>query len=191
MYEWPIGTDQVTKPHEWALDESFIPLSIIATVIFLVRVGGSVVTTNWMETGSRRHYAIAVPWVIVNIVVTIIAISIIISKGINNAPFNLFIAADHAIFIGVMVNMVFGLIQDFIPSDQRHIAPWTENVVFWVMNLALVGFITTLLLNQSAGEKFFVPFQGAAILVGIVVYSMRLAATDGGSSAPTAEAASA
>jgi hypothetical protein len=162
---------------------SFIPLSIIATVIFLVRVGGSVVTTNFMEAGSRRHYAIAVPWVIVNIVVTIIAIVIVISKGIDNAPFNLFIAADHAIFIGVMVNMVFGLIQDFTPG-QRHIAPWTENVVFWVLNIALVGFVTTLLLNQPTGEKFFVPFQGAAILVGIVVFSMRLAAPPAASDEP-------
>jgi hypothetical protein len=170
---------------------TFIPLSIIATTIFLVRVGGRVVTTNWMEASSRRHYAIAVPWVIVNIVVTIIAVVIIISKGsTGDAPFNLFIAADHAIFIGVMVNMVFALIQDFTP-DQRHIAPWTEDVVFWVINLALIGFVTTLLLNQSAGEKFFVPFQGAAILVGIVVYSMRLAAPPIAPEEPAREAAAA
>jgi hypothetical protein len=162
---------------------AFIPLSIIATGIFLGRVGGKVVTTNWTEAGSRRHYAIAVPWVIVNIVVTIIAISIVISNGIKNAPFNLFIAADHAIFIGVMVNMVFGLVQDFT-SNQRHIAPWAENVVFWMMNLALIGFITTLLINQRAGEKFFVPFQGTAILIGIVVYSMRLAAPVAAPEAP-------
>jgi hypothetical protein len=166
---------------------TFIPLSIIATTIFLVRVGGRVVTTNWMEAGSRRHYAIAVPWVIVNVVVTIIAVVIIISKGgTNDAPFNLFIAADHAIFIGVMVNMVFGLVQDFT-SDQKHIAPWTENVVFWMMNLALIGFIASLLINQRAGEKFFVPFQGTAILIGIVVYSMRLAAAP----SPAAEPAKA
>lgn len=169
---------------------SFIPLSIIATSIFLVRVGGSVVATNFMEAGSRRHYAIAVPWVLVNIVVTIVAVVIVISKGINNAPFNLFIAADHAIFIGVMVNMVFALIQDFTPNA-RHIAPWTENVVFWVMNLALVGFITTLLINQSAGEKFFVPFQGTAILIGIVVFSMRLAAPPTASDEPAKAVAAA
>ena len=167
---------------------SFIPLSIIATLIFLVRVGPAVLTTNWMEVGSRRHYAIAVPWVLVNIIVTITAVVIVISKGINNAPFNLFTAADHAIFIGVMVNMVFALIQDFTP-EQRHIAPWTENVVFWVMNLALIGFVTMLLINQQAGEKFFVPFQGTAILIGIVVYSMRLASSDKESAQPAATAA--
>ncbi|HXA43319.1 MAG TPA: hypothetical protein VNV65_10470 [Candidatus Solibacter sp.] len=166
---------------------SFIPLSIIATVIFLVRVGPSALATNWTEAGSRRHYAIAVPWVLVNIIVTITAVVIIIKGGIKDAPFNLFIAADHAIFIGVMVNLVFGLIQDFTP-DQRHIVPWTEDVVFWVMNLALIGFVTTLLINQQAGEKFFVPFQGTAILVGIVVYSMRLAASDRESAAPAAAA---
>src|SRR5258708_17467416 len=97
---------------------TFIPLSIIATVIFLVRVGGRVVTTNWMEVGSRRHYAVAVPWVIVNIVVTITAVVLIISKGgEGGAPFNLFGAPHPAIFLRVMVNIVFRLVQDFNPHQ--------------------------------------------------------------------------
>jgi hypothetical protein len=153
----------------------FIPLSIIALLIFLVRIGGKVLGTNWLATGSARHYAIAVPWVIVNIVVTIIAIVIAIKEGFNNAPFNLFVAADHAMFIGVMTNVIFGLIQDYT-NDRERTWPFTEDVVFWVMNLALVGFVAALLLNQQWLQKFFVPFQGLAILVGIIAYSMRLAA---------------
>jgi hypothetical protein len=153
----------------------FIPLSIIALVIFLVRVGGRALRTNWLEAGSPRHYAIAVPWVIVNLVLIIIALSIAIREGFNNVPGNLFIAADHAMFIGVMTNVIFGLIQDFT-ADRERTWPFTEDVIFWVMNLALIGFVVALLINQSWLEKFFVPFQGLAILVGIIAYSIRLAA---------------
>ena len=154
---------------------AFIPLAIIAALIFLVRIGRKVVSTNWMAATSTRHYAIAVPWVIVNLVVTIIAIVIAINVGFNNAPFNLFIAADHAMFIGVMTNVIFGLIQDYT-ADRVRTWPFTEDVVFWVMNVALIGFVAALLLNQQWMEKFFVPFQGLAILVGIIAYSIRLAA---------------
>jgi hypothetical protein len=153
----------------------FIPLSLIALLIFLFRIGGKVLGTNWMAATSARHYAIAVPWVIVNLVTTIIAIVIAIQVGFNNAPFNLFVAADHAMFIGVMTNVIFALIQDYT-ADRERTWPFTEDVVFWVMNLALVGFVLALLLNQQWMERLFVPFQGLAILVGIIAYSMRLAA---------------
>jgi hypothetical protein len=151
----------------------FIPLEIVAMIIFLVRVGRRVVGAKWLERGSSRHYAIAVPWVIVNVVITIDFIRIGIAQGFSEVPFGLFISADHAMFIGVMTNAIFGLIQDFT-ADRPQVAPWTEHVVFWVMNLALIGFIVCLLANIPSGEKFFVPFQGAAILLAIVVYSIRL-----------------
>jgi hypothetical protein len=167
---------------------AFIPLQLIAVVIFLVRVGRRVIGAPWLEATSTRHYAIAVPWAIVNIVLTIIALQIGIAKGFNAIPFNLFIAGDHAMFIGVMTNVVFGLIQDFT-ADRERIWPWAEQVIFWVMNIALIGFVTALITNVQAAEKFFVPFQGAAILVGIVVYSMRLAAPAGASGEPASAAA--
>jgi hypothetical protein len=161
----------------------FIPLEIIAMIIFLVRVGGRVIGAKWLERSSSRHYAIAVPWVIVNVVITIDFIRIGIAQGFGAVPFGLFISADHAMFIGVMTNSIFGLIQDF-SADRPQTAPWTEHVIFWVMNLALIGFIVCLLANVPAGEKFFVPFQGAAILLGIVVYSIRLAGPSAAASTP-------
>lgn len=168
---------------------AFIPLSIIALLIFLVRIGGKVLSTKWMEATSGRHYAIAVPWVIVNLVVTIIALVIAIKEGFNNAPFNLFVAADHAMFIGVMTNVIFGLIQDY--TDRERFWPFTENVVFWVMNLALIGFVVALLLKQQSLEKIFVPFQGLAILIGIIAYSIRLGAPPASSAEAEPLAASA
>ena len=76
------------------------------------------------------------------------------------------------------------MMQDFTAGGSRF-WPWAEHVVFWVMNLALIGFVITLLADQQWGEKFFVPFQGLAILIGIVAYSVRLSQTPTASPAPT------
>jgi hypothetical protein len=163
----------------------FIPLDVIALVIFLVRLGGPALRARWMERGGSRHYAIAIPWVVINLVTTIAFIIIGISSpgGFNDVPVNLFIAADHAIFIGVMTNLSFGMIQDFTAGG-RAFWPWADDVVFWVMNIALAGFFITLVTNVQAGEKFFVPFQGLAILIGIVAYTVRLSSPPAGSASP-------
>ena len=152
----------------------FIPIDVIALVIFLVRIGRVAIGAKWLERGGSRHYAIAVPWVVVNLALTIYFVQLGISKGDFGAiPPSLFIAADHAIFIGVITNLVFGMIQDFT-AEGRRFWPWADDVVFWVMNLALIGFVVLLIAEVPAGEKFFVPFQGLAILIGIVAYSVRL-----------------
>jgi hypothetical protein len=155
---------------------SFIPLDIIALVIFLVRVGPKMLGIRWTEPGSDRHYGIAVPWVVLNLVLIISVVVTAISHGFDKVNFNVLIAADHAMFLGVMTNVAFGLMHD-VTLKQREILPWAENVTFWLMNLALIGFIASLLGGAQWAEKLFVPFQGLAILVGIVAFSWRLSIT--------------
>lgn len=154
----------------------YIPLEIIALVIFLVRLGSRIAGAAWAEASSERHFAIASLWIIVNLALTIYVVQLAIREGFDKVPFNVLIGADHAIFIGVMTNVFFGLIQDFTPG-QRNIMPWAENVIFYVMNLALAGFVFSLVTDQQGLEKFFAPFQGLAVLLAIVVYSRRLAVT--------------
>lgn len=155
---------------------SFIPLDLIALVIFLVRVGPSLASAQWTEAGSSRHYAIAVPWAVLNLLLTIWFIVLFIgAKGdFSKLNMGILIAADHSIFLGVMTNMAFGLMHDFA-LDRPQVWPWAENVIFWVLNLALIGFVVSLITQAQWAEKFFTPFQGLAILVGIVAFSLRLA----------------
>ncbi|HVH64644.1 MAG TPA: hypothetical protein VM674_01305 [Candidatus Acidoferrum sp.] len=155
---------------------SFIPLDLIALVIFLVRVGPALASAQWTEAGSSRHYAIAVPWAVLNLLLTIWFIVLFIGAKGDFSKLNtgILIAADHSIFLGVMTNMAFGLMHDFA-LDRPQVWPWAEQVIFWVLNLALVGFVVSLITQAQWAEKFFTPFQGLAILVGIVAFSLRLA----------------
>jgi predicted membrane protein len=68
--------------------------------------------------------------------------------------------------------------------DRREVAPWAENVIFWGLNVALIGFVLSLVSQQQWAEKFFTPFQGTAILVGIVVFSIRLSRPRGAAPTP-------
>jgi hypothetical protein len=59
-------------------------------------------------------------------------------------------------------------------KDRPQVWPWAEQVIFWVLNIALAGFVVSLITQQLRAEKFFTPFQGLALLVGIVALSLRL-----------------
>ncbi len=154
---------------------SFIPLDLIALAIFLVRVGPRIASVRWLDPGSSRLYAIAVPWAVVNLLLTVWFIALFIGANgdFNKVNRGILIGADHSIFLGVMTNMAFGLMHDFA-KDRPQVWPWAEQVIFWVLNIALAGFVVSLITQQQWAEKFFTPFQGLAILVGIVAFSLRL-----------------
>jgi hypothetical protein len=154
---------------------SFIPLDLIALAIFLVRIGPRLIGVQWTEPGSSRHYAIAVPWAVVNLLLTIWFIVLFIGAKGDFSKLNggILTGADHAIFLGVMTNMAFGLMHDFA-LERPQVWPWAEQVVFWLLNLALAGFVVSLITQAQWAEKFFTPFQGLAVLVGIVAFSLRL-----------------
>lgn len=154
---------------------SFIPLDLIALAIFLVRIGPRILGVQWTEAGSSRHYAIAVPWAVVNLLLTIWFVLLFIGAQGDFSKLNagILFGADHAIFLGVMTNMAFGLMHDFA-KDRPQVWVWAEQVIFWVLNIALAGFVLSLITQARWAEKFFTPFQGLAILVGIVAYSLRL-----------------
>jgi hypothetical protein len=155
---------------------SFIPLDLAALGIFLVRVGPKALQAGWGEPTSSRHYAIAAAWAVANLLLTIWFVVMFISAKGDFSKVNqgVLIAADHAIFLGVMTNMAFGLMHDYAAGGDQF-WPWAEHAIFWGLNVALVGFVVSLIGNAQWAEKFFTPVQGTAILIGIVTFSVRLA----------------
>ena len=153
----------------------FLIILLIALAIFLVRIGPRIASARWLEPGSSRHYAIAAPWAVVNLLLTVWFIALFISANGDFSKVNtgILTGADHAIFLGVMTNMAFGLMHDFA-KDRPQAWPWAEQVIFWMLNIALAGFVLSLITQAQWAEKFFTPFQGLALLIGIVAFSLRL-----------------
>jgi hypothetical protein len=159
-----------------ALLGAFIPAELAAVIIYCVRLGPQLRRINWLAPTSDRHFGLVVPYLILNLVLLIWLITGVVTKAYARfelIPLWLVFAFDHTMFIGVMSNSIFGLIQQASRGAKRF-WPWAEQVVFWGMNGGMIGFVLTLATDQRGLEKLFTPIMGGSILVGIITYSARL-----------------
>ena len=87
-------------------------------------------------------------------------------------------AMDHAMFIGVMTNGLFGLVYE-VAAERRSRWPWADHVLFWGMNVGVVGFVIGLAQQSAPLKQVFAPIMGTAILIAIVTYTLRLQTAPG------------
>jgi hypothetical protein len=159
-----------------ALLGAFIPAELIAVIIYCVRLGPQLRRISWLKPGSDRHFGLVIPYLVINLLLLMWLITGVVTKvyaRFELIPLWLVFAFDHTMFIGVMSNSLFGLIQQASRARQPF-WPWAEQVVFWGMNGGMIGFVLTLATDQRGLEKLFTPIMGGSILVGIVTYSVRL-----------------
>lgn len=154
------------------------PLQIVAVVIFLIRVAPSAFRTPF-GSGSARFFAIAVPFLVANIVLTVYLIVTIVSSGKPfdqiEIPFGLIIALDHAIFVGTMTNVLFGVLSQ-ATSDRARVWVWADQLVFWLLNAGVAVFIVVLITGATDLERFTAPVMGLAVYLGIATFTLRLRA---------------
>jgi len=158
------------------LTSLFIPLDITAFVLLLTLTWRRVVDPGWLTAGSARHYAIAIPFALVYLVVfiyLIVGFAILkIWPTFADVPPNLIPASEHPLFVGMVTNTLFGLLYD-LNADRRR-WPWADEVLFWGMNIAVTAFLIAILANAEDTFRFITPVLGLSLLVGIVVHSLRL-----------------
>ncbi|CAN5175388.1 hypothetical protein BH18CHL2_BH18CHL2_00980 [soil metagenome] len=154
------------------------PLQILAVVILLVRVGPAALRTPW-GAGAARFFSVAVPFLVVNILLTVYLIVSIVSSGKPfdqiELPFGLIIALDHAIFVGAMTNILFGVITQ-ATEDRTARWSWADQLVFWGLNVSVAAFIVILIVGATELQRITAPLMGAAVYLGIATYTVRLRA---------------
>lgn len=156
----------------------FIPFEIAGVAIFTWRLAPELRRIRWLRASPERHFGLIVPFLVADLALLIALIYGVVSgtyADFTLIPVWLVFAFDHAMFIGVMSNGLFGLVQQ-ATLERRTLAPWTDHVLFWGMNFGMVGFVLSLLANQRDLERFFTPIMGGSILLAIAVYSLRLQA---------------
>ncbi len=149
-----------------------LPLEIIAVLIYLWRVGRKIGNALWFGRGSARLFGASALFLVINIGILVYLIATYVGR-FEEAPLGLIFAMDHVMFIGVMTNVLFGLIGEFTGERQR-LYPFAEAALFWGMNIGLVGFALGLFLEISLLKILFTPLMGLAIIVGVVVFALRL-----------------
>jgi hypothetical protein len=167
----------------------YIPFQVIGIIIYFVRLGPKMMAVSWLAGGPGRHYAISAVFLVANVgLITYLIVNFITGAYGNPPDFALIpswmiFAMDHAMFIGVMTNGLFGLVNEVAadPSTTpgsaqgaRRLWPWADHALFWGMNVGAVGFVVGLAQKSALIKQTFSPIMGTAILIAIVVYTLRL-----------------
>lgn len=149
--------------------------SILGVIIFLVRLAPWLVHVGWLERGSDRLFALSSLFIVVDIAFTAFLVVSLIAGAFPNGdiPVNLLKALDHLMFVGVMTNAIFGMIH-IATLERRAFWPWADDVLFWGMNIGLIGFVTGLLTGTLTLERLFTPIMGASILVALLASMLRM-----------------
>jgi uncharacterized protein (DUF486 family) len=157
------------------LASSYIPLDIVAFILLLSLTWRQILAPGWLTADSKRHYAIAIPFAIVFLIVFGFIVYGIISglwADPADIPANLFAASIHPLFVGSVTNILFGMLFD-LNRDRRSIWPWADHVVFWGITLAVAAFTLAILLDATDLFKFITPVLGVSIFIGIVTHTLR------------------
>jgi hypothetical protein len=109
----------------------------------------------------------------VALVVALIITFIGAAGDINKIPLGLLIASDHAVFIGVMTNAILAL-QLLSAERAGTLNAGLSQIVFWGVNVGLVGFLFGLILNAAILKEIFTPIMGLSLLVAIGAFSLQL-----------------
>ena len=149
---------------------------LIGIIIYIVRFTRPVLRVSWVARTSDRFFAFSAIFIVVNVaILTYLIITTLTGfyASFEAVPPWLFFALDHAMFIGVMSNALFGLIL-IVTEERRAFWPWADDVLFWGMNFGMVGFVISLLLDARILERIFTPIMGLSILLALLTYTIRM-----------------
>jgi len=160
---------------------------VVGIVIVAVRFGLKALTAPWGEASGTRHIAIAVPFLVLGLVLEIVFLaSIIQAQGdFTKISLGMIHALDHTFFIGVMTNVLFGMILIATAAQgASRVWPWADHVIFWGLNLGAASFIAVLLTvgtGYNAGPfqhpvAYTASLMGLSALLGIATLQQRLGA---------------
>lgn len=145
---------------------------VIGVGIVLVRHRSRLASVGWGTPSPARFASASVLFLIPALVILGYVIARY-SEDIEATPARVLLALDHATFIGILTNAIFGML--FVATaSRREVWAWADQVVFWAINLGVVGFVIGLLADAAEIKRVATPIMGAGILLGLLVVAMRL-----------------
>lgn len=182
-----LGTAQVALPFAGGillmlgllLDVDALPplatlLELGGVAIFLKRLWQPLRHVAWRVRSPGRYAAAAAAAIVVNI----IFLNYLVTANAGDLDLvgiHQILALDHTMFIGVLTNAIFALLLVATAGATRW--PRLDGVVFVGMNVALVGFVVSLLAEADWLTRLATPVLGACILAGLLDRTMVLLAS--------------
>ncbi len=154
-------------------------LMIGALLTLLWRSRSMLTLDGWRGAGVGLFPRFALLFLVVYLVLLTVLVSWIIRDVIDfevltESQEGLLLAFDHTMFIGVMTNIMFGVLALRLTSPRVALA----NKVLWGgVNVGLAGFALGLLTTTSLLKQIFAPIMGLSLLFALVVSLTELRAT--------------
>ena len=151
----------------------YLLTQLVAVVIFIIRVWPRAMRTDWAGADPARHFAVASIWAVAALILFMyIVFTFITAADPENAlPFNVLFASDHAVYIGVITNIVLGLLSVLFLRGR---APgWVAQVIFWGVNLGLAVFVVGLIVDTAEIKRIGAPVMGVTLLLALALLAAR------------------
>jgi len=147
-------------------------LMIIGVIILVVRYRSELLPSGWRGAGTGLFARISIVFLVVYLVLGTILIARVVSgamdfDALTDAEFGLVLAFDHTIFVGVMTNLLFGVIAVSLHGSSNRTV---DRILLWGISIGVTGFIVGLLAVSPVLKRISTPVMGTAILVGIAMY---------------------
>lgn len=154
----------------------YLLTQLVSVVLFVVRIWPRSLRVGWLDGDPIRHVAAATLWVVGALVLFMYLVFSFITAADptdpSAFPLNVLIASDHAVYIGVITNIVLGLLSVLVLSaeDRRS---WIGHVVFWGVNLGLAVFVAGLIVNTPEIKRIGAPVMGLTLYVALAILALR------------------
>jgi hypothetical protein len=153
----------------------YLLTQLVAVVIFVIRIWPAAFRTSFTAPAPARHFAVASFWAVGALILFMyLVFSFITAENPNDPaafPLNVLIASDHAVYIGVITNVVLGLLSLLFLRGR---APsWMAHVIFWGVNLGLAVFAVGLLVDTAEIKRIGAPVMGVTLLIALGLLAAR------------------
>jgi hypothetical protein len=153
----------------------YLLTQLIAVIVFAIRIWPKALRIDWAASEPIRHFAAASVWAVVAMAMFMYVVFVFISSGADPADPNasagvlgVLLASDHSTYIGVITNIVLGLlIMLVLRSDVRR--GWIGQLIFFGVNLGLLVFAIGLIADTVELKRIGAPIMGITLLIALAI----------------------
>ena len=158
----------------------YLLTQLVAVVLFVVRIWPKSLRVGWLDANPIRHVGAASIWVVGALILFMYLVYSFITAANSNdpnaLPFNVLIASDHAVYIGVITNIMLGLLS-LLVLDEASRRSWIGHLIFWGVNLGLLVFVIGLIVDTAEIKRIGAPVMGVTLLFALAILARRAAST--------------
>lgn len=156
-------------------------LMIIGVVLLVVRYRSELLPSGWRGAGSGMFPRVSSLFLVVYVVLGTVLITQVVSGSIDfdaltDSQAGLLLAFDHSMFIGVMTNVLFGVI--VMAGFARTSLNTADKIALIGVNIGLIGFIAGLLAVSPVLKRVSTPVMGLSLLIAIGAYLLDMRTPD-------------